>query len=347
MYKRNISDRYRYLLIFSLILSLLLTGCSSGEQNKKSTPDASEQPPASITDTSDSIDHTQPCISVACSTEINMPDTIACMDGTEIRVLPYADNMLGSDHDMLLGCQANTISAFIGSSTVATDIVPELALLSIPFLCDNYDDYRLQIKDRWKNWFQPYFQKQDLQLLAWDATFKGCLVSQVPLRTADDLKQLNIRTTENPYRTMLWSSVGADVLPLSFDEIGYYLQTGQINALEGGISALIRSGLIESFRYIILLNHIPGNNAFVMNKDTYDSLSPEQQAAITCYAEKAVEAKDDIIDQCTDTYHLEKLDASEEICSTLYGSRDLIIEQLIQKLGEKCVTSFLKEVDYN
>ena len=133
--------------------------------------------------------------------------------------------MLGSDHDMIQGCQAGTISVFIGSATVSIDTVPELALLSVPYLMNDYDQYQEVLQSTWKAWFQPYYQKNGLQLLTWRSDYDGCLVSTVPVHTRKDLQNINLRTMKNRYRENYWAGLGVNVFSLTYDEIAYYLQT--------------------------------------------------------------------------------------------------------------------------
>lgn len=285
-------------------------------------------------------------LSVGSSTAIVLPDRIECSDGTTLEILKYPDGILGSDSDLLRGCQADTVSVFIGSATVATDVVPELALLSIPYLIDGFENYQKALQEEWLEWFQPYYQAQGLQLLAWRATYAGCLLSQIPIQTAEDFKRLNIRTMKNPYREAYWSAMGAHVLPLSYDEIGYYLQTKQLNTLEAGLSAMVRSGYVEKFEYLIPLDHIPALSSVVMNKDAYDRLTAAQQEAILSYADMAVR-EEDILTKCVEKYQLTVLEPGAELKRELINKRQAVIELLKGTLDEKLVDEFLEEINHS
>ncbi len=336
-----------------IMTAFLLTGCNKGntvtDTSEKTLvgPESEETEYTQIADTQienpgeeDRITR----LSVGSSTAILLPDRIECPDGTILEILKYPDGILGSDSNLLEGCQANTVSVFIGSATVATDAVPELALISIPYLIDGEENYQRALQEKWLEWFQPFFQKQGLQLLAWRASYTGCLLSKIPIRTVEDFKQLNIRTMKNPYREAYWSAMGAHVLSLSYDEIGYYLQTKQLNTLEAGLSAMTRSGYVDEFDYLILLGHIPASNSVVMNKDAYDRLTASQQKQILYYAEQAVR-EEDVLSRCIDEYQLTVLEPDAELKQELWEKRQVVIDLLKEVLGEALVEEFLEKTE--
>lgn len=338
--------RFRRLKYSLSIAVLLLTGCVSGEKASRAAgeeaPVAAAEPTEQIQEGNSDKENGTITLSVGSSTEILLPDRIECSDGTVLEILKYPDAILGSDSDLLHGCQADTVTVFIGSATVATDVVPELALLSIPYLIDGMDDYQETLQGEWLDWFQPYYQEQGLQLLAWEATYSGCLLSQIPIQTAEDFKQLNIRTMKNPYREAYWSAMGANVLSLSYDEIGHYLQTKQINTLEAGLAAMVRSGYVEDFDYLILLGHIPALNSVVMNKEAYDRLTESQKEQLLYYAQKAVQ-EEDILARCIEEYQLTVLEPEAKLKQELQIKRQVVIERLKEVLGEELVEEFLQE----
>lgn len=324
---------------------LLLAGCSSGTAATGLTGGATATETASGTAAGSPNRATQEDrevtrLSVGSSTAILLPDYIECSDGTVLEILKYPDGILGSDSDLLRGCQADTVSVFIGSATVATDVVPELALLSIPYLIDGLEHYQKALQEEWLNWFQPYYQEQGLRLLAWRATYTGCLLSQIPIQTSEDFGELNIRTMKNPYRESYWAAMGAHVLPLSYDEIGYYLQTKQLNTLEAGLSAMMRSGYVEEFDYLIPLDHIPALNSVVMNQDAYERLTTAQQEALLSYSEIAVQ-EEDILAKCVEEYQLTVLEPEVELKQELINNRQIVIDLLKEALDEETVEEFL------
>ena len=202
--------------LFCGILILGICGCGGGAQQSTDVQ-ASEE---SAVGTSASAEKTVR-ISVASATEINMPDYISCKDGSTLEILKYPDSMLGSDHDMIQGCQAGTISVFIGSATVSIDTVPELALLSVPYLMNDYDQYQEVLQSTWKAWFQPYYQKKrfaavDLALrLRWLPGFdSSCSYTE----RSQNIKSAN---NEESYRENYWAGLGVNVFSLTYDEIAY------------------------------------------------------------------------------------------------------------------------------
>lgn len=322
--------------LFCGILILGICGCGGGAQQSTDVQ-ASEE---SAVGTSASAEKTVR-ISVAAASNIDMPELISCTDGSSLEILKYPDGMLGSDYDIVQGCQAGTVSVYIGNATMSTDAVPELSLLSIPYLIDDFDTYQDTLQNTWKDWFQPYYHKSGLQLLAWSSDYDGYLVSSVPIHTLEDLQDVNLRIIKNRYRERYWSGLVRNVFSLTYDEIGYYLQTGQINASEVGLKAMLHFGDMNYFHYLVPVGHIPAINSVVMNQEEYEALTAEQQELLTEYAQAAITSGEDVVQTCMDEYNLEISEPDEELKTLLRSGKAGIIEDLRRSLGTELVEDFL------
>lgn len=342
--RESMKSKYKLGGLTLLAISMILI-CGCHKINRDIVPQSVSEGQTSAPETSvENIEgerniHSGTAIAICSSTAIAFPNRIDCADGSALQILKYPDGILGNDTDMLQGCQAGTVSAFIGSPTVSIQQVPELALLSIPYLVSDPDKYQNILRGRLKEWFQPFYQSHGLQLLAWTTSYKGCLLSCIPIHSPEDVSKLNVRTMLNPYREEYWSAVGAHPLSLSYDEIGYYLQTKQLNAVEAGLAAMSRSGYIKYFHYYCPIDHIPALVSMVMNKEEYDRLTPEQQSAMSEYAEKAV-GHADIAQQYINRYQLEITEPDEELKNLLYSKRKIVIDRLQENLGAELVNQF-------
>lgn len=95
-----------------------------------------------------------------------------------------------------------------------------------------------------------------------------------------DLKNLNIRTIDNKYHQLFWSSIGAIPNNIAFSDLFYAVQQGVVNDQENTPKATVSVGLQKLHPYIILTNHLPFINAVVMNKEAFDNLSQDDQLVI-------------------------------------------------------------------
>ncbi|MDD6212622.1 MAG: TRAP transporter substrate-binding protein DctP [Clostridiales bacterium] len=337
----------RYRCFVMLLLILLLTGCSSyrdnGSEEKKvdMSSDESESFPLPETDYDDSRVQR---ISVAFSSQRDFPEELICSDGTKLEFIVYNRGVLGSDQEIFQGCQAGTISMFLGNITVCADTVPEVALLDIPYLVEELNEYDQMMQERIIDWLQPYYHREGLQLISASVNYMGCLTSQVPVRTEEDLKKLKLRTMENIYRKAYWEYLGVDVEMMAYDVACHSLKQGKINAMEAGILALANDGTIHDFDYIIEVKQVPVVGTLVMNREIYNNLSPECQMELRTWARDYMH-QDDPTRIYANQYDLEILEPEGKLKEMLYSGKQVVIDQLKADLGEDIVDDFLDEVE--
>jgi len=114
-----------------------------------------------------------------------------------------------------------------------------------------------------------------------------------PIRTPDDLVQhsIRIRVPESPLHLGLWEALGATPVGVPGEERYGALQTGIVNALEGGLGSAIDLGLTDYTQYTILTGHVMTGHFFIANADWYDSLPEDLQAVVDEGAKRAADVQ--------------------------------------------------------
>ncbi|MDD6213458.1 MAG: TRAP transporter substrate-binding protein DctP [Clostridiales bacterium] len=329
------------ILALAVLQTLVMTGCSASKESSKvaSSEISSETQEKSMTEPS----HYR--VSIASSTSLDFPEEYICEDGSVLEIAAYPDGVLGDDWELLRGCQSGSISIFKGGASVGTDVVPELALLSIPELFPDYNyDSDLTSKDL-IDWYQPYYQAQGLAILNLKIHSMGAILSSIPLENRSDLTKLHIRSMSNSYHQIFWSSLGAKVTLIPFNELGYQLQKKEINALEGGMTAIENAGYTpilqnQNFDYVIRTNHSMAVGNVVMNLEEYNSLPPAVQKALQKLSADSWQHEMSPVEYA-EKHGLTIIDPNEEIQQALNEGRETIIQELENSLGKKKVREFL------
>lgn len=320
--------------LFILILVLIMTGCGN-------TSNSSEMIPAMEDETAASMDSQTVIISVGASATLELPEYLDCSDGTRIELRVYPNSVLGSDLELIRGCQKGSISAFLGEVMAQNEVIPETSLLNIPYLYEDLKEWQEAYYAKFPDWFQPYYHAQGLHLVASDVSYLRCIASNIPIYDMDDFRNLKLRVMENFYQETYWSSFGVVTYPLPFSEISYSLKQGKINSVEAGIRALYLSGEMEKMDYFIETHHVPYVTAFVMNLEEYESLTPAQQEAISHIFE--TEFFESIPEEeYVENAGLTTITLDAEVKKTLKKQQDVVIELLKERLGEKLVEEFLQ-----
>jgi tripartite ATP-independent transporter DctP family solute receptor len=100
------------------------------------------------------------------------------------------------------------------------------------------------------------------------------------VKTPEDLKGLKLRMPGSEAWQFLGNALGGNATPLAFEEIYLALQTGTIDGLENPLTDIISSKFYEVAKQVVLTNHQVSNTFFAMPATFWNSLTPEEQAAI-------------------------------------------------------------------
>lgn len=124
------------------------------------------------------------------------------------------------------------------------------------------------------------FENNGLKLIGLVPQAFRVMSSNVPVKSYEDLKGVNIRVMENPVSISYWKSWGANPTPIAFSELYIALQQKLVDAQENPLDVLIAAKLYEQQKYVIETNHMMFYNGIWMNLDFYNNLPTELQEMI-------------------------------------------------------------------
>ena len=104
-----------------------------------------------------------------------------------------------------------------------------------------------------------------------------------PIRVPSDMAEHNIkiRTMQAPMHQAVWAALDADaVVALPAAERYTSLQTGLIDATEGGLNSAWNAGLIEVSKFVSLTAHMYDVTAYMVNNDFFEGLPENYQRVI-------------------------------------------------------------------
>ena len=127
-----------------------------------------------------------------------------------------------------------------------------------------------------------------------------------PIRNLSDMKGAKIRVVPSDLYQQLFTAFGAAATPMAFSEVPTALITNVIDGQENPYSVIVSSALYEVQKYCMETNHLPTNHGLWMNRNTYESLTPEQQEAVLKAAYDA--------SAYMDKYILDKMEEYKKIC---------------------------------
>jgi len=161
-----------------------------------------------------------------------------------------------------------------------TSFVPKMAFANFPMLFESYDDvYEGWAQDGWCfDLASEVLDETGLVLLgAGDNGFRLITNSKREITCMEDMAGLKIRVPEVNLLLDIWSQFGCQTAPIAFGELTTALQQGTVDGQELGLQHFYSNRWDEFNQYLSQINY--NYSAFIVyiNKDTFTSLSAQQQ----------------------------------------------------------------------
>lgn len=102
-----------------------------------------------------------------------------------------------------------------------------------------------------------------------------------PIYSLDDMKGAKIRVVASDlYQALFADAFGCAATPMAFSEVATALITNVIDGQENPYTTIAQSALYEVQAYCSETAHLPTNLGMWMNRETYESLTEDQQQAV-------------------------------------------------------------------
>jgi tripartite ATP-independent transporter DctP family solute receptor len=118
--------------------------------------------------------------------------------------------------------------------------------------------------------------------------FRQITCSVRPIRTAEDLKGIKMRSPDTPIYLECWRALGATPVAFNFNKIYEVLKTGQADAQDNPLNVAELLKLYEVQKYISLTSHMWSGFNLIANLKMWQGLPADVQRIIERNAEKYV-----------------------------------------------------------
>ncbi|WP_324764559.1 TRAP transporter substrate-binding protein (plasmid) [Sinorhizobium meliloti] len=205
----------------------------------------------------------------------------------DVKVEVYPDRQLGEEREMVEGLQFGSVDMAVVSTGPLLAFAPEIGIVDLPFLFrDSPHVYATLDGDVGKDLLGK-FDTRGIHGLAWWENGWRHLTAKKEISKPEDLTGLKLRTMQNPVHMAAFEKLGASPVPMVWGEVFTSLGQGVIDAQENPITVIYVNSLWEVQSHLMLTGHVYGPHVALFSKMKWDSLTPEQQAAVS---EAAAEA---------------------------------------------------------
>jgi tripartite ATP-independent transporter DctP family solute receptor len=235
--------------------------------------------------------HVFPASSVIHEAAEKFADDVAEATDDSLKVTVYPSGQLGGDVEMGEALVNGSLDcAFINHPAAGMD--ERLQLGFLPYIVTSYEgadalfygDGVIAQHDR------KILDELGVHALEfYENDFRGLTNSVREITSPEDLQGLKIRVPELPMYVDLFKAWGAQPLPIAFPELYTALQQGTVDGQDNGVILTFDSKFQEVQKYFTRTNHAYGAGVIACSQKLWDSLSAEQQEALTSAAEAASE----------------------------------------------------------
>ncbi len=202
---------------------------------------------------------------------------VAKASGGEIDIQIFPSAQLGNEFEVFKQVQRGRLDASQFSGSVIANEVPEISLMSTPFLFENLATIDCIYDTKLGDKFSALLEKKGLKFLQWQETGWVYVYAKDDLSDVANAKGYKIRVADNPMSRMLWSSVGANGVEIPYSETPAALQTGLVRGGESSGIAFIAFGLGKVAPHLMKTEHMHQAGAIAISNKKWKSLSADQQ----------------------------------------------------------------------
>lgn len=239
----------------------------------------------------------------------------------EVKIVVYPSSQLGKLQELAEAVSTGAIALSHNTAGGFGSLYGPFAALDTPYLYRDYD-HLMKVTDI----HSPVMQSINAGLIKSAGVrvlytyYFGTrqLTANKAVKSAADLAGVKIRSIPFPIYTTAVEGLGAVAVPVDWSEVPTALATGVVSGQENPVNVVLSNKLYDVQSHMMLTSHIMAAQVIVINEDTWQKLSPEQQAGISKAAEEVrVKASAAVKDQeKTELVELKKLGM------TVIGSKD-------------------------
>ncbi|WP_344700883.1 DctP family TRAP transporter solute-binding subunit [Salinicoccus jeotgali] len=215
----------------------------------------------------------------------------------------YPDSQLGSETEMLEQIQVGSMQAgaiMVGSMQT---LDMKMAIEDLPYMWKDVEHAREAYKGEFGEKLADIASEQGLTQIGYLEWGKRHITNnEKPIVDPEDLEGVNIRVAETALRVDAFEEVGALPTVMAFSEVYGALQQGALDAQENPLSVINAAKFYEVQDYLSLTGHFYNTVMMMVETDTWDQISEEDQKLIKEETSKISEEVTEMNDSMEEDY---------------------------------------------
>jgi TRAP-type transport system periplasmic protein len=210
--------------------------------------------------------------------------------GGKMVVNLFPGGALGGDLQTVASLQGGTVEMLVLNAGIMASSVKAFGAVDLPFLFDSGEEADKVMDGPFGKSLADKLPPLGLVGLAyWELGFRNVTNNRRPIARLDDIKGLKIRTLQAPIPIALFSSLGANAVPMPYPELYPALETGAVDGQENPYANILNAKFFEVQKFLTVTRHQYNPQIVLISKLYWDRLNGEEQQILQ---DAAIEARD-------------------------------------------------------
>lgn len=200
----------------------------------------------------------------------------------KMQVYPGVQLVQGDQTREFTAIRRGVIDMAVGSTINWSPQIPELNVFSLPFLMPDYAAIDALTQGPVGEKIFEIIEQNDVIPLAWaENGFREVTNSRKEIRAPADMQGLKMRVVGSPIFSDIYTTLGANPTQMSWADAQPALTTGAVDGQENPLTIYSVLNMHEvGQKHVTLWRYLADPLIFVVNKQVWESFSPEDQAIV-------------------------------------------------------------------
>jgi TRAP-type transport system periplasmic protein len=196
----------------------------------------------------------------------------------EVRMHP--SGQLGNEREMEEGLQVGNLDFTFGGSDVLSQFEPKMAVFALPFMFRDYNHSNAVLDGPVGQKVHEALRARGIRVLAAGAQGFRYVLTQKPINSVGDMKNLKIRVPEGEVMLRLFQLIGASPVSIPWTETYMAAKNNVVDGLEGVPLVLLNFKMYEAGKQVAKTRHVLATLNLMVSDKVFQSLPSDIQKIV-------------------------------------------------------------------
>ena len=230
--------------------------------------------------------------------------------GGTITITNYPASQLGGDRDILEGIIGGSIDMGIPAAGISALFYPAYYIFDTPYLFES-EEHLLKVSsgEIGERMAAGFEEANHVKVLAqnWERGTRQCIFRN-EVTDLEGFKGVKIRLPEIDSYVKAFDLLGTKPTIIAFNDTYSSLQQGVADGMECPLDWIYDNKFYEVCKYLVITNHVYSVMTMIINENSFNNLSPEQQEIVQQAAIEAGEYENTLLHESEADYLQKMID---------------------------------------